>query len=325
MGSDMHATADGGERRTPGSLATLRRAGVALGLLLTCGMAALLLYDREIRVDAAYRQSLAVAAGADRVLYYGLRNVQRALNGVVADMAAWSAAADEAEQARLLAQSLDGMLARQPELPSVEVVDGHGRPLSGGRGDPGLPAWLEAAGPDARANLVVGVLQVDAEGAGWLPLATPFGPDRWLLARLRTEALDAMIRDLDVGRDGIVTVLDRRGVVLARLPRDGRGGVIGRRTSLPDATEGTRGTSHGLRASQIDGVLRLSGSSSGSGYDLVVVAGLGLHETLVPWYRNATIAAALVLLYWLGLGYLLRRASSRVSRIRSPPDTRRSR
>ena len=34
---------------------------------------------------------------------------------------------------------------------------------------------------------------------------------------------------------------------------------------------------------------------------------LGLHEALLPWYRNASIAAGFVLLYWLGLGYFLRR------------------
>src|SRR5690606_3731711 len=67
------------------------------------------------------------------------------------------------------------------------------------------------------------------------------------------------------------------------------------------------GAATDLRVSEIDGVARLAGLSSTSGYDLVVVAGIGLHEALVPWYRNVSIAAGFVLLYWFGLGYFVLR------------------
>src|SRR5690606_25935827 len=108
-------------------------------------------------------------------------------------------------------------------------------------------------------------------------VAWPFGDGRWLVGRLRTGAIERMIRDLDIGRDGNVTVLDRNGMVLARQPEAEGASFVGRQTPPPQL-QGIEGTSPGLRVSNIDGIARLAGLSAKSGYDLVVVAGIGLHE-----------------------------------------------
>src|SRR5690606_39338672 len=68
----------------------------------------------------------------------------------------------------------------------------------------------------------------DGDGGWWLKLAVRHAPGRWLLARLRTTELDRMIRDLDSGSGGHVTVLDASGVLLARAPVGRRGPFVGR-------------------------------------------------------------------------------------------------
>lgn len=296
--------------RASGSAATLRRVGVALGLLLVVCLAVLLYHDRQTRIDAAYRQSLAVATGADRLLHYGLRSVERAMDSVAGESAAWHSA-DPSQQDALLAAAIARIVARQDELHSVSLVDDQGRALLPGTlGDPEFAQWHAArkghAGP---LGLVTGPLQADGAGGWWLRLAAPLDRGRWLLARMDTSAIDAMIGNLDVGRDGNVTVLDREGVVLARLPVRADGKFVGRNTRLPPSLGRMTGTTFGLRVSPIDRVERLSGFSATSGYDVVVAAGLGYRETLMPWYRSLAIMAGLVLLYWLALGYFLHRLS----------------
>ncbi|WP_202845578.1 bifunctional diguanylate cyclase/phosphodiesterase [Luteimonas saliphila] len=294
------------QARSPGSASTVRAVGIAVGVLLMVGLAVLLQHDRQARIDAAHRQSLALATGVDRLLHYGLRNLSRAMEGIAADVATWAAA--PAGDDVPIREAIAGVVDRHPELHSIVLVDAQGRALSEGAGDPELPGWV--ARGDGNARLVVGPLQADGGGGWWLLLASPFDRDRWLLTRMRTTELERMIRDLDIGRDGNVAVLREDGLVLARLPDEGEGTFVGRRVDVPDAVREGAGSMSLERASVLDGIERAQAFSATSGYALVVAAGLGLGEALSPWYRLAVIAFGIALLYWGGLAFLVRRLSN---------------
>lgn len=294
-------------KRLPGSVRKVLAVGVALGLLMMLGLALLLYQDRQLRVASAQRQTLALSTGVDRLLRQEFGSLERAMAGITADATAYAGSAPDRSDA-LLRDAIAGVVERRAELDSILAVDSQGHALTvGGQGDPGLPEW---AARSRSGRLVVGTLQADGEGGWWLRVALPFGDGRWLLARLRTIAIERMIRDLDIGREGHVTVLDRSGVVIARQPEAHGSSFVGRQTPLPAELQDMRGTASGIRVSQIDGIPRLTGLSARSGYDLVVVAGIGLYEALLPWYRNVSIAAGFVLLYWFGLGYFVHRLTS---------------
>ncbi|MDH5834876.1 bifunctional diguanylate cyclase/phosphodiesterase [Luteimonas kalidii] len=281
--------------------------GIGLGLLLMGGLAVLLWHDRQARIDAAHRQSLAVATGVDRLLHYGLRNLERALSGIAADAATWAAQAPE-QRDLLLEESIKGVAERQQELHSIVLVDAQGRALSTGEGDPQLPQWLSRG--SQRGGLVVGPLQADGEGGWWVRLAMPYDGSRWLLTRLRTGELAGMMRDLDIGRDGNVVMLDRDGVLLARVPDGAEQSFVGRRLPMPDAILGGAEALTRRSISPLDGLDRARAFSAGSGYPLVVSVGLGIGEALGTWYRLALVSLVVSLLYWAGLAFLVHRLAA---------------
>ena len=277
--------------------------GIVAGLLVMLGLAVLLKQDREARLGSAQRQALALSTGVDRLLRQEFGSLERAMSGVAADAGTYRGAAPE-QAGALLRSTIQGVVARRAELDSLVLVDRDGRVLAGeGRGDATLRQWLEGARGD---GLVVGPLE-SRDAGWWLRVAWPFDGERWLLARLRTAALEGMIRDLDIGVEGSVAVLDRGGVVLARQPEPANGSHAGRQTRLPPSLAQSQGTAVGVRTSQIDGVERITAFSAMSGYDVVVVAGLGLREALAPWYRAAWIAAGFALLYWICLAFFIHR------------------
>ncbi|MDH5830151.1 EAL domain-containing protein [Luteimonas sp. M1R5S18] len=292
------------QARRPGSASTVRRVGIGLGLLLMGGLAVLLWHDRQARIDAAHRQSLAVATGVDRLLHYGLRNLERALSGIAADAAAWAALSPD-QRDLLLDESISGVVARQQELHSIVLVDAQGDALSEGQGDPEFPQWHARSA--SRGGLAIGPLQAGDTGGWWLRLALPYDESRWLLARLHTGELAGMMRDLDVGRVGNVVILDRDGTLLARVP-DGDGeGFTGRHLDLPEAIRGGAEAVTRRSTSPLDGIDRARGFSAASGYPLVVSVGVGIHEALATWYRLAAVSLGVSLLYWSGLAFLVRR------------------
>ncbi len=296
--------ADDPQARGKGSAATVRRVGIVVGVLLMAGFATLLQQDRQARIDAAHRQSMALATGVDRLVYFAFRNLERALAGIAADAATWAAQAP-AQREALLEASIAGVASRQPELHSIVLVDAQGNALAGGLGDPQMPQWLERSG--SRDGLVVGPLQADGEGGWWLRLAIRHDESRWLLARLRTSEFTRMIRDLDTGNGGHVTLLDSQGVVLMRAPPVGDIPTVGHRLQLPQALLDGAIRAMTRSVSQLDGIERARGFSAGSGFGLVVAAGISLDEVLAGWYRLLGIAVVLSLLYWIGLAYLVHR------------------
>ena len=59
--------------------------GVLLGILLVAGLTTMLANDHHRRLEAAQRQSRALAVGSERLLALELRNLERAMSGIAAD------------------------------------------------------------------------------------------------------------------------------------------------------------------------------------------------------------------------------------------------
>ncbi|HJR72974.1 MAG TPA: EAL domain-containing protein [Luteimonas sp.] len=283
-----------------GSARTVRIVGLALGLALTFGLLIAVMHDRSARLEAAKRQSMTLAAGTDRLLLYELRNLERALNGIAADGETYFRTMP-GEAASLLSEAIAGVVLRHPELESVVLFDPAGKAMTVGSHDPELRLWAGNA-PRGRHPLVFGPMQRGLRGTWVVPIALRTGDGNWLVARLRTAEFQRMIDRLDVGREGSVTVLDRRGVVLAR--SGAASAYIGRRVPLPEMSGDTLAR---RMVSELDGIERMASFSAGSGYPVLVTAGIGLREALAPWTVYAVIAAALTALYWLGLSFLVRR------------------
>ncbi|MBC7989246.1 MAG: EAL domain-containing protein [Luteimonas sp.] len=285
-----------------GSARTVRTVGLLLGLVITIALGVMVLQDRAARVEAARKQSLTLATGVDRLLMYELRNLERALTGIAADGDTFFRTAP-AQAPALLSEAVAGVVSRHPELESIVLFDARGRALTRGASDPTLPSWIASAPKTARP-LVFGPLQRTHDRAWVVPVALRSRSGGWLVARLRTSEFERMVAGLDAGREGSVTVLDRRGVVLAR---NGAGVYIGRRVPLPAALPLQGGTATLEMTSELDRITREATFSAASGYPVVVAAGIGLREALAPWAMYAGTAVAGILLYWLGLLFFLRR------------------
>jgi PAS domain S-box-containing protein len=294
------------ESGTPslGSVRVVRTLGLLLGLTIMIGLSLLLIEDRELRIDGARRQSLAMATSADRLLMYELRNLERAMAGVVADAEAFFRAAP-AQAPELLVESINGVLSRQPELASMVLYDAQGRALTDGPPDPSLPKWTAAA-PRGTRPLLLGPLQRGRDNGWLLPIALRTRSGEWLVVRLRTSEIQRMITGLDPGRDGSISVQDARGTVLARSGTTQA--HVGRRVPLPAVRAG--GTMTFEQLSELDRVTRMATFSAVSGYPVVVAAGIGLREARTQWLEHVASAAAFTVLYWLGLLFLVRRLTA---------------
>lgn len=283
------------------SVRAIRNIGIWLGVVLTIGLSALVLLDREARLKAAARQSMALATGIDRLVHYELRNIQRAMNGIATERDIHGALND-AEAAERLALSIEGVVARHDELDDIVVHDAAGVPRRDG--DARITAWLRTLGPEAEPLTPGPLLQ---RTDGWLlPLAVPMDDGGWMVAMFRTRELERMVDALDIGREGSATIYTRDGVVVARFGHIGQ--HVGKRVELP-----TEMRSEGKRfsddlVSQLDGIERAATFSRTSDYPFVISAGIGLHEALAPWRIYSIAALVLALFYWLVFGLVLRRA-----------------
>ena len=288
--------ARGSRDRRLASARVMRIAGICLGLVITVGMAILVGLDRQARLDAAERQSRALATGVDRLLHFELRNVERALRGLLADVDTYAdLSAGEAHRRRELA--LRGVASRHEELAEMAFYAPDAGP---GRTD--RPAWLDAAGPRA-GTLAIGPLQQRA-GTWLLPLAMIADDDHAVVALFRTGTFATMVGGLDVGQDGSVAIYAVDGTIITRFGRTGD--HTGRRVRLPDALR-TQAQFNGPLVSPLDQIERAASFSATSGYPLVVSSGLGLREAMRPWWLYAICAFALCALYWAVLAYVVRR------------------
>ncbi|WP_343237261.1 bifunctional diguanylate cyclase/phosphodiesterase [Xanthomonas sp.] len=290
--------------------------GVLLALLLAAGLGFVLVQDRESRLAAAQRQSLALAGGAERLLQVQLNNLTQALRGEAAG--AQALYADDAQRAPALIQaSLDGLLSRHPELHSLSLLDAQGGRLLGGAADASVRNWALPLYRGADEHAFVGPIERLADGEQVLRLAVPMAPDRWVLARLRMDALQRVVGGFDTGHDGVVALFDHRGALLAA--SSPAAGAVGERMRLPlGLREESYTSALGLRRDLFDRVPRMVAASGGHDYPVLVMAGLSVDEALAQWHWFAGGAAAIYLLYLLGFAYLLgslRRAEARQRRL----------
>ncbi len=291
------------------STATGRTQSAAAVLVFGLGMAVVLAIvlvlvaasDRRNRILAAQQQNLALTSGAERLVWLQLRNIERAMRGIVGDAQRVEATAPE-HALRLTSESFAGVAHRQNELESLELIDARGRPLSGGRGEPGLRGWPDMRRTQSSSQpMFVGPLQRHA-GQWLLPLAVQMREDRWIVARLRTEELQKLLRHLEGDRRRLVQLADAQSRILA----DSRGAqLLGRHDDdivpvqveprlLPD------------RADPQDGVERITAAGAVPDYPLHVNVGAPRAAVLAPWWRLVTAGIVLYALYLVGLAYLVR-------------------
>ncbi len=277
--------------------------GVLIALLLAGALALMLWNDRHSRIAAAQRQSMALATGSDRLLGAELATLERALRGAARDGRMFFEQAPVHAPA-LLEQSIRGILERNPGLASITLVDDHGAPLAGGRGDRTLQSWVIPRNRVLAGELYVGALERIPGETPLVRVAVPMQPGQWLLARVRQVMLQRVVSGLDSGRHGVVSISNRYGQLLAHsqdpsmveraLPRPIR---------LFPAADQVQAL--GVVSSPLDGMRRIGAVSTPHDYPLMLFAGLGYDEVLAPWWRYLYAAIAIYLLYLAGFAYLL--------------------
>jgi diguanylate cyclase (GGDEF)-like protein/PAS domain S-box-containing protein len=300
------------------------RSSVRLGTLLTLLLAAMVLpllwRDHQLKLAAAEEQATAHAVGLERLLFVKIRNIERALAGLVGDAAQLQANFD-GDLSPMLAQMAHDVDARHDELDQVLVVDAQGHALIPGRGDPFLPHWYSAAPALPGSELRAGPIERGDDGQRLMPLALPMrsaadgGPPGWALTRLRLGALQRLVEELPLGEHGAATLLDRNGVVLAR--SNAMPDQLGQRH--PDFVflrliEAGQLQGVGEVVSRIDGVRRLRAYRALENYPFVVSVGLGRRDVLAPWYPFAWLALFGAGAYSLAWAWLLRRERRQAAR-----------
>ncbi|HBS64190.1 MAG TPA: sensor domain-containing phosphodiesterase, partial [Stenotrophomonas sp.] len=126
-----------------------------LAVLLAAALGVMLANDYQRRLEAAQRQSSALAAGSQRLLRLELRNLERAMLGIADDGAKLFQRVPE-QAPELLDDAIAGVLQRHAELDSIVVVDQHGRALTSGSGDLHLPLWATESNRGTGSALYIG-------------------------------------------------------------------------------------------------------------------------------------------------------------------------
>ncbi len=278
------------------SARAMRSVGICLGLVIMAGLAVLVGLDRQARLAAAERQSRALATGVDRLLQYELRNIERALNGILAD-AAGDAELPADVAARRRAQSIAGVVSRHGELARIDYF-----PAQPAAAAAQVPAWLDAA--EASSALRIGPL-TGSEADGWLlPLGIAPAGEGAVVAQFRVEEFARIIDGLDTGVDGSVAIYGDDGTVITRYGRTGA--HSGRQIAFPAGLEMRNRVSDTI-VSPLDQIERAATFSATSGYPLVVSSGIGVREALRPWWVFVICAVLLSTIYWAVFAFIVRR------------------
>ena len=259
-------------------------------------LATLVGLDRQARLAAAERQSLALATGVDRLLQFEMRNIERALRGVLADIAADAELPAELAERRRAA-SIAGVVSRHEELAGIDFF-----PPAAQAGAAAAPAWLTGAG--STAGLRVGPLGRADDGDWLLPLALAPPGEGAVVARFRVQEFDRIIAGLDTGVDGAVAIYGADGTVITRYGRTGA--HSGRQVVLPPALQARNRISDTL-VSPLDQIERAATFSATSGYPIVVSSGIGVREALRPWWVFVICATLLSAIYWAVLAFVVHR------------------
>jgi len=290
--------------------------GIVIALLLAATLVIMLWNDRGSRLQAAQRQSMALATGSDRLLRAELTTLERALRGAARDGREYYRQVPERAPA-LLAASLRGTLERNTDLTAITLVDDAGMPLAGGSGDPTLPRWTVPQNRVLAGELYVGGLEALPGGGMVLVTAVPVQPGQWLLARVRLAVFQRVVSGLDTGRSGVVSISSRHGELLAHsLDPSAVERPLPRPMHLPPASDQVQAL--GVAVSPMDGVRRIVAVSAPRDYPLILFAGLSHDEVMAPWRTYFYVAIGIYLLYLFGFAYLyasMRRGAQRQARL----------
>ncbi|MQP75952.1 EAL domain-containing protein [Stenotrophomonas sp. MYb238] len=290
--------------------------GIVIALLLAAALVIMLWNDRDSRLQAAQRQSMALATGSDRLLRAELTTMERALRGAARDGREYYRQVPEQAPA-LLAASLRGTLERNTDLAAITLVDDTGTPLSEGRGDPTLARWTVPRNRVLAGELYVGGLEAQAGGGMVLVTAVPVQPGQWLLARVRLAVFQRVVSGLDTGRRGVVSIGSRHGQLLAHsLDPSAVERTLPRPMHVPRQADTVQAL--GVATSPMDGVRRVVAVSAPRDYPLILFAGLSYDEVMAPWRTYFYVATGIYLLYLCGFAYLygsMRRSASRQARL----------
>lgn len=272
-----------------------RRLGVALGLVLSMSVVVAIHHDRTTRIEAAERRALGVAKGIDQLLFYEIRNLERALRGM-ASAADGYAAQGSATGPWDIASEIRGVIARNTELQDIDIYARDGTPIRVGVSIDSAPATMPRF--EGR-DFLVGDLQAGGRGEPVLPLFLRTPEHYVLVARLRTSELSRMLDGADIGTKGSAVILDTGGRILARTGNSHR--FTGRVVEVPSLGRG--GTAQATLVSPLDGVKRRASFTSTSQYPFVVAVGIAEQEVLDAWWNYTGAVALFLLAYWVGFFY----------------------
>ncbi len=283
------------------STKTVAWSGVLLGIVLAYVLGYFVHRDRQVRLQAAERQSTALANGAARLLGFELRNLQRAMGGIAGDAQQLFRTVPESAP-KLLGDAVAGVVERHAELQSIVVIDPEGTAITPGVGLR-VPMDARRARQDGDRRLRFGALQ-RVENQWVLPLLMPMEDGNWIVTRLRVSEIQSILANLDTGRDGVAAVTDSNGTVLAR-SREAEH-YVGRRYPDLIPEQPVQPMTVLTRRSVVDGITRISTRLYLPEYRLYVSAGLGKSETLRDWNYLLLGSLLIYALYWGGFLYLWR-------------------
>ena len=137
-------------------------------------------------------------------------------------------------------------------------------------------------------------------------LQTPDGRfDGVVVAAIEPESLQARYSGIDVGRQGIVSVLHWNGTLIARVPTVP--GAIGR--TIPAAIARlpilqSKGIATGIEHSPVDGIERIYAARPLARAPIQVYVGLSLEDTLAPWHSlvrgySALALGLMAMIFWV--------------------------
>lgn len=294
--------------------ARFRRAWWFGGTLVLCVLLATVAVawnDLRVRRDAGTRYLQALVDSHARQTGQQIRSIERALHGLAVGLEAVEAVAPHATPALT-----EGAIGR------IALGHRHVRDL---RVVAQAPAFASTTG-FAPYSLQFGPAGPDAGGRWVVPLAMPFHvgaddgvPTQWLRADLDAAAFTEVLREHEVGREGVASLLDENGLLIARSDTGTLHAGLDARSSPVFAAAAVGDAGLVSSRSRLDGLDRWVGYRRIDGRPLVATVGMTPDALYGGWRAFvATLAVGMLLLVaaWLAGMWFLRRAARREVRMR---------
>ena len=279
--------------------------GLCLSLLLPALLAGVIWHERDRENAFSAERAEIIAQAVQRQLDERLAWLAEQLQRIAQD-GPKSAIPDSANPTPLtvaLAFSAPDKLRDIVLFRDGHTVDMQGRAIDA--------PWLPPRDPDVGpSGLSIGAPIRDAASARWLVPVAWDGRVGWRVgARIDTDWFADMLMDYPLGEDGILNVLHRDRVLVARSLANQR--YVGRRldrSPIFDAAHRLQPSGTFAEASLLDGIQRQFLFRRVPHTPLIVVVGSARRTTLVAWGRFALIALAGGLLlgglwFWMSHAY----------------------